>query len=78
MKYTLILCLLSACGGQLHHQYDHGRAYGEAFQTQSDLERESAQGQDYPLSGDEGILLRENAEQAATDQEETLTIEDTE
>jgi len=78
MNYALTLCLLSACGGQLHHQYDHGRAYTETFQTQSDLDRESAEGHDYPLSGQEGILLRENAEVAATNQEETLTVEETE
>jgi hypothetical protein len=78
MKHALLLCLLSACGGPAYHQYDHGRAYDQAFDTQSHLERPSAQGQDYPLSGVEGIELRANVEEATTDTEETLTVEDTE
>lgn len=78
MKHALLLCLLSACAGPAVHQYDHGRAYEQAFDTQSHLERPSALGQDYPLSGEEGLALRANVEEAATDTEETLTVEDTE
>jgi hypothetical protein len=78
MKHTFFLCLLSACAGPLHHQYDHGRAYEQALDTQSHLERPSAQDQDYPLSGEEGIALRANAEEAATDQEQTTNVTDTE
>ncbi len=77
MKYALLLAALCACSGPLK-QYDHGRAYTEAFDTQSDLDRESAQDDAYPLSGEEGIELRARASEASTDAEETLTVEESE
>ena len=78
MKHALALALLAstACGAGLHKQYDHGRAYHEAFEQQADLTRPEAQDDAYPLTGDEGEQLRQRVEESATDEEEDETVED--
>ncbi len=78
MRFTLTLALLAAtgCGKGLHEQYDHGRAYREAFEQQPDLTRPEAQDDAYPLSGEEGEALRERVEETSTDAEEDEEVEE--
>jgi len=71
-----ILSVLAAGCGYQAHQYDHGRAYEEAMATQADLTRESVRGQQYELSGEEGIALRSRVEEATTDEEKSDTVEE--
>ncbi|MBN1336279.1 MAG: hypothetical protein JXB39_09985 [Deltaproteobacteria bacterium] len=67
---SLSLVLAAGCGYQAH-QYDHRRAYDEAFAAQADLTRRTVEGQEFPLSGPEGIALRARVEEATTDKEES-------
>ena len=68
----MILLLALGCGQPAHLQYDFGRAYAEALNTQGTLDRESAHNDAYPISGAEALLARENALKAATDLETGL------
>ena len=72
----VILSVLAAGCGYQAHQYDHRRAYEEAFATQADLTRESVQGQEYELSGTEGVALRARVEEATTEKKEQDTIKE--
>lgn len=65
----LLLTLSLGCGSPQHLQYDHGRAFREATQTQTDLTRASAQDELYPLNGMEGLAIRYRAVEAAGDKE---------
>lgn len=79
MKTTLpVLLVLAGCGGKLHQQYDHGRAYDEAFTQQTNLARPSVQDATFELSGAEGLALRALVQEATTDQEDTQAVQDTE
>ncbi|MEL6346034.1 MAG: hypothetical protein AAFV53_23185 [Myxococcota bacterium] len=66
---TLLLWGLMGCGQPLHLQYDHGRAFYTTKMIQADLDRPSAQGGAYALSGDEGIALRQRVIEESTDAE---------
>lgn len=72
------IALLAGCGEPTHMQYDFGRCYAEAFAIQSDLSRTSAEGMQYPLTGVEGLEVRARVEEATTDTEEGLTVEESE
>ena len=67
----LALTGLIGCGQPLHQQYDFGRAYMDAFNTQADLTRPSAENAGYAISGTEGIELRQRVTEEATDVETT-------
>jgi hypothetical protein len=75
---SLALLLASGCGAGLHHQYDHGRAYQQAFDQQADIERESVQDADFELTGIEGLFLRLRVYESTTDAEDTQSVQDTE
>jgi hypothetical protein len=69
MKSTPLFALLAAtsavlagCAQPLHLQYDFGRAYTQSSQIQANLERPTATGQNYPLTGTEALLIRANVE----------------
>jgi hypothetical protein len=80
MKHApILLFVLAGCSGHtMHHQYDHGRAYSEAFEQQADTSRESAQGYEFELSGTEGLELRARVVEATTDEADSDTVEETE
>lgn len=65
---TLLFALLG-CAQPVHLQYDHGRAFYLATQTQADLARESVKDAIYPLSGIEAEALRLRVQEATTDTE---------
>jgi hypothetical protein len=69
-----LLLLFVACAQPHHLQYDFGRAYWESAALQADLSRASVAQSIYPLSGEEGVKLRENVVKASTN-EETGKIE---
>lgn len=76
----ITLLLVLACGQPTHLQYDFGRAYSEALNTQATLDRESVKNDAYPISGEEALAARANALKAASDEEEgaptvTATVE---
>ncbi len=52
-------------------QYDHGRCYEDILAIQADRSRPSAIGTAYVLGGAEAILIRNQSEAAATDEEST-------
>lgn len=60
---------LGACAAGGHLQYDHGRAYEAALAAQADLMRPAAADGAYPITGFEGLLLRQRATEDATDKE---------
>ncbi len=63
MRLTLlVLLILPACAQPVHLQYDFGRAYTESLRTQANLDRPSVAQANYPLTGTEAILIRENVE----------------
>ena len=64
------LSALAACGTPAHQQYDHSRSYTDTFTMQADLERESAEGQDYPLDGLEATMIRLRSLEEAGDAED--------
>lgn len=66
---ALLLAALTACGHPQTLTYDYGRSFEEAFSTQADLTRPSVQGLAYPLSGVEGIALRQRVQEETTDEE---------
>jgi len=66
---TLLFSTLLGCSQPAHLQADHGRAYHAALTTQANLARASALHADYPLSGEEGIALRQRVIEESTDQE---------
>jgi hypothetical protein len=66
---ALLLLPLGACASGHHLQYDHGRAYEAALAAQADLMRPAAADGAYPLTGFEGLALRQRATEDATDQE---------
>jgi hypothetical protein len=78
MKYAPLLLLLAGCGASLHQQYDHGRAYDEAFTQQANTGRASVEDADFELSGFEGLLLRLRVYQSTTDAEDSQSVQDTE
>lgn len=61
--------LLAGCAQPTHLQYDFGRASAAAFRTQADLGRASVANAQYPLSGDEGLALRQAVVKKTTDEE---------
>lgn len=73
MKRILLAILglsaLAACGTPAHQQYDFGRSYTDTFLMQADLERESAQGQDYALDGLEATMIRLRSLEESSDTE---------
>jgi hypothetical protein len=75
LSLALLLC---GCGAGLHHQYDHGRAYQEAFDQQADTERESVQDAAFELTGIEGLMLRLRVYESSTDAEQSETVQSTE
>lgn len=66
---TLGLLLAAGCGQPTHLQYDFGRSYVDALSAQADLGRPSVADAAYPLSGAEGIKLREIVVKESTDDE---------
>ncbi len=63
------LLLLAGCAQPVHLQYDFGRASSAAFRTQADLGRASVANAQYPLSGEEGLALRQSVVKETTDEE---------
>lgn len=62
-----VLLLALGCAQPSHLQYDFGRAYEESMKIQMDRQRPSVAKSEYPLSGTEGIKLRENVETETTE-----------
>lgn len=73
MKRILLAILglsaLAACGHPDHLTYDYSRSYTDTFMMQADLERESAEGQDYALDGLEATMIRLRSLEEASDTE---------
>lgn len=67
MSFLLAATLLAGCAQPRHLQYDFGRAYTEAADLQADLGRASVAESVYTLSGEEGILLRQNVKEETTE-----------
>ena len=65
----LLFSSLLGCTQPVHLQSDHGRAYHAALTTQANLARSSVLHGDYPLSGVEGIELRQRVIEESTDVE---------
>ena len=71
----MILALIAGCGQPVHLQYDLGRAYEAAWETQSDLTRPTVADEAYPVSGTEALAVRQNAEkEAATTKSGDVTM----
>lgn len=68
LVFSLLLSL-TGCATRATLQYDHGRAYAETFTRQADLGRATAARAAYPLTGEEGLALRQRVEEATTDEE---------
>lgn len=64
----MLLLLVLGCAQPLHMQYDYGRAYMAIAETQANLDRPSAADADYPMSGQEALDIRSNAEKATTEE----------
>lgn len=62
MIFALIATSLIGCAQPVHLQYDFGRAYTESMRTQANLDRPTVAQSNYPLSGTEAILIRQNVE----------------
>ena len=60
---------LAGCGQPARLQYDFSRCYTETMQTQADLGRPTVAASAYPLSGFEGIELRQRVTEESTDTE---------
>ncbi len=76
---TLLFFVLG-CGQPTHLQYDFGRSYYEALNTQATLDRESVKNDAYPISGEEALAARANTLKAMSDEEKgdptvTATVE---
>lgn len=66
---VIALLSLSACAQPSHLQYDFSRSYSASFRSQADLGRASVAKADYPLSGEEGLALRQEVVKQTTDEE---------
>jgi hypothetical protein len=64
----LALLLAASCASPDHLQKDFGTSYYRAFATQADLSRPAAAEQAYPLTGQEALQIRQQAEQQTTDE----------
>ncbi len=62
------LLLLAGCAQPVHLQYDYGRSNMTAFRTQADLGRQSVANAQYPLSGEEGLALRQSVVKKTTEE----------
>ena len=71
LAFAASLFGLAGCGQPTHLQYDYGRSFQAAFVAQADLSRPSAAHGDYPLSGVEGLALRQAVTKTSTDVETT-------
>jgi hypothetical protein len=67
---------VSACAEPAHLQRTHGEAYGEAFTQQADLTRPAATEAGTPLTGEEGLALRQRVVESTSDAEKGETVED--
>ena len=67
--HLIVLAGLAGCASPLHLQYDYGRAYTAARDTQADLRRASVSDSAYTLSGVEGLELRSRVTEESTDAE---------
>lgn len=77
----MILPLLAAgvgCGEPAHLQYDYGRSYSETFAVQADRTRPSIADSEYSLTGVEGLELRQRVQDATTDEEQGMTVQESE
>ncbi|MCB9762719.1 MAG: hypothetical protein H6739_23160 [Alphaproteobacteria bacterium] len=63
-----LAALLTACGHPQTLQYDYGRAYNDAFDTQTDLTRPSVEDAVYELNGVEGMAIRANVSSETSDE----------
>jgi hypothetical protein len=70
-RFLLVLALasLTGCASRAHLQYDHGRAYLATTAAQADLSRAAAEESAYPLTGEEGLELRQRVVESSTDTE---------
>jgi len=81
MKWThlspligLSLCFLAqGCKYPVHLSYDYGRAFQATFPVQADLTRESVLSLQHPLGGIEGVAIRLNVTDEASDGEDAST-----
>ena len=64
----MLLILALACAQPLHLQYDFGRTYMAVAETQANLDRPSVADAEYPMSGQEALQVRANAEKATTEE----------
>lgn len=65
----LSLAALTGCTSGPHLQYDHGRAYAATTAAQANLSRDAAAESAYPLTGEEGLELRQRVVESSTDAE---------
>jgi hypothetical protein len=70
---VLLVFLVSGCIRPARLQYDYGRSFTEAMNSQSDLTRADAKGGGYTLAGHEGVLLRMRVIEESTDVETGTT-----
>lgn len=65
------LLVLGACSGAAskHLQYDYGRSFSAAINSQADLTRPSVANLEHPLAGVEAEAIRLRVKEAASDQE---------
>ena len=71
MNRTLIplLALVAGCASHSQLQYDYARSFNQTLQIQSDLQRVTVAEDGYPLSGVEGVALRQQVIEKTTDEE---------
>ncbi len=72
---ALVLLLAPGCVAPAHLQYDYGRAYQQSMQIQANLDRPSAAGATYPMSGAEAILIMGNVAREDAAQKTITPIE---
>ena len=64
-----------ACKAPVHLSYDYGRAYQATFPVQADLTRESVMSLQHPLGGLEGVEIRLQVTERASDSADaTITM----
>lgn len=72
---SIVLLPLGGCAQPLHLQYDFGRAYTQSMQIQANLDRPTAVGANYPLTGAEALLIHANVEVEDSAQKMVTPIE---
>ncbi len=66
--------LLAACASPAQLQPDFGDCYTAAFTAQADLDRPTAVGFDFPLSGVEALAIRAQAAKKSADEAVAIPV----